>query len=293
MLNRWLGIITVAAMLVANGAIIYRDVVPDWLAGEAPPSAALQLQPGERRYTQVGIYDARGRLLGRSWTHCWRTDPGFVVKVLTSTVLGPIALPQGLATPPVHIKTELTYRQDDHRVDDLDFRIFGLGLPISLRAEAMPSGEFPGTWQVGPRRGSFVLDSRAPAALGDVIRPFDRLPNLYVGRSWRLDLLDPLAQILPGLKAGGLDLEPVLIRVSGKEVIEHQGARIEAFVVEGAGATAWATSDGRVLRQVVNVPLLGELTLRDEPYDEDARITALRSVPTDSRLETPPDGGGP
>lgn len=283
MLNRWIGILAAAVMLVANGAIVLRDVVPLWLAGDAPPSATHTLAPGEEERTQVGIF-RDGVLLGRSWTEARRPLPGDLVTVATVTVLDPLSLPGGLSTPPVRIETELTFRHGNHlTVDSLEFRIEGLGMPVVLKGEAMPSGEFPCQWEVGPQRGGFALDMRAPAALGDVIRPFNRLPGLYVGRSWRLDLVDPLQQILPNFSAEGLGLEPVVIRVTGTARIEHRGNPVDTFVVEGGKATAWVTADGRVLRQVVDLPLLGELELLDEPYDEAARAAPTVGPPRPCR----------
>ena len=92
----------------------------------------------------------------------------------------------------------------------------------------------------------------------------------------------PLGQLLPGLDAAGLDLDSVLITVTGREIIDHHDAKIEAYIVEGGGARAWVASDGRVLRQEVNLPLVGQITLRDEPYDELAFEEAFDSVPNES-----------
>jgi hypothetical protein len=286
MLNRWIGILSVLVMLAANAALLWRDVLPAWWVGDPPPSAAVVLAPGQERQAQVGIYDDAGRTLGRSWTRSRRTGVGGVVQVFATTVLEPIALPGGLGTPRVRIETELTYRREEATIDELDFRVFGLGLPLSLHGEAMPSGEFPCQWQVGPQRGAAVLDSRAPAALGDVIRPFDRLPNLFVGRSWRLNLLDPLSHLLPQVNTSGLEMESVVIEVTGKEVIEHDGRSVMTYVVEGGGATAWVAEEGTVLRQTVNVPLLGALVLLDEPFDDQTYRAAVRGVPMDWGPET-------
>jgi hypothetical protein len=85
--------------------------------------------------------------------------------------------------------------------------------------------------------------------------------------------------MLPSLGGGGVDLEGVLIEVTGKETIIHRGQPVEAFVVEGGGATAWAAPDGRVLLQQVTLPLLGKLLLRDEEYIEGARLDAVRATP--------------
>jgi hypothetical protein len=288
MLNRWIGIVSALLIVLANAAIVWRDVLPRWLALDPPPTEALALAPGEKRLVQVGIYDDDGRSVGTSWTSSTRVGVGGIATVRTTTVLEPLALPGNVTTPRVLVETGITYRSGQATVDTLDFKMVGLGMPVTLRGEAMPSGEFPLTWQVGEYRGKTVLDSRVPAALGDAIRPFDRLPNLYVGRTWQLELLDPLSHMLPQLKQTGLSLEPILVQVTRRQTLVHQGATVEVFVVEGGGATAWVAPDGRVLRQEVQVPLLGKLVLLDEPYDETARRQAAISVGGHHRTASEP-----
>lgn len=268
-------------MIFANAAIFSRDILPRWLAEEAPPSDVMVLAPGEKRCTQVGIYDDQHRCIGQSWTRAERQAIGDMVSVVTTTVLEPISLPVGMTTPPVRIETRLLYRPQQSWIDDLDFRMYGLGIPVSLAGAAYPTGEFACRWQVGPQRGDFLLESAAPAALGDVIRPFDRLPNLYVGRTWQIKLLDPLAQVLPNVKQTGLGMEPTVIRVTGEEIVEQGGKKVEVFVVEGAGARAYVAHDGTVLRQEVTLPLVGRLMLLDEPYDEGLLRSAQRAIPND------------
>jgi hypothetical protein len=286
MLNRWLGIMTATLMIIANAAVFFRDVVPGWLAGDPPKSAAHGLQPGERLFVQVGIFDDEGRNLGRSWTEARHTTIGQIRSIETHTLLEPMALPQGLVTPRVRIVTKITYRADQEHVDDLDFRIHGLSIPIYLRAEAMPSGEFPFQWHVGEQEGRIILDSRAPAALGDCIRPFDRLPDLYVGRTWRLDLLDPISQILPNVDAAGLGFDRnILIQVTAKEMLDFRGRMVETYVVEGGGAKGWVESEtGRVLRQEVTLPIIGKLVLLDEPYDPTLLQRAIEIVANETEI---------
>lgn len=283
MLNRWVGISSAALMLLANAAIFQRDVLPDWFATDPPRADAYTLQPGEERLAQVGIFDERGRLVGRSWTRSRRPVSADIVITSTTTQLRPVSLPGGVTSPPARIETEVTHKVGVRVVDELSFQVFGLGMPIELRGETMPTGEFPILWKVGPQSGSITLDTTAPAALGDVIRPFDRLPELYVGQSWRLELLNPLKHVLPQLEGRTLGLESVLVQVTGEARIEHGGRTVDVFVVEGGGATAYVGMDGTVLRQVVRVPLLGRLELLDEVYDEEARIRATSNIADDTR----------
>ncbi len=281
MLNRWIGISTATLMILANAGIILRDVVPHWLPNDVPPTDAQTLAPDEWRRAQVGVYDDEGRLVGRSWTRANRKGKSDIAVTSTTTVLQRLQLPTGLRTPQVRLETDITYRVSENYVDEVDFRMYGLGLRVSLEGASIVRREFACVWQVGPRRGEFLLDSESPAMLGDVIRPFDRLPQLYVGQTWRLKLLDPLAQVVPGLEESGIELEPLVIRVTRKETIMHRGTPVEAFVVEGGNATAWVAADGRVLRQVVTLPLLGRLTLIDEAYNAETLADAVERVPND------------
>jgi hypothetical protein len=282
MLNRWIGIVLGAAMILANATVTLRDVLPLWLPDNAPPTDAQLLAPEQERIVQVGIFDDEEHLVGRSWTLSRRHGLGDIVTVSTTTVLNPVPLPSGILTPRARIETSLVYKHKEQRVDELGFRMYGLGFPVEFNGEAMPTGEFAYQWQVGPSRGDGLLPASAPSALGDVIRPFDRLPDLYVGQTWRVKLIDPIAQIFPNLKQDrrAFDLDALVIRVTGKETIQHQGQPVETFLVraDDGSATAWVADDGRVLRQSVNVPLLGPLILVDEPYDKNARDKAKRYV---------------
>ncbi|TWT45249.1 hypothetical protein RAS1_16710 [Phycisphaerae bacterium RAS1] len=267
MLNRWIGILSVAAMLFANAALFTHEILPEWFSGDPPANPNLQLGPDQQRRVQVGIFDKTGRNVGRSWTTAGRAAA--LTDVTVRTFLDVLALPGGLRTPQALIEISLQYQNSAGVVDELQLDVLGLGIPISLHGESIPPGEFPCRWRIGDEQGTLYLRADATRALGDVIRPFDELPNLYVGRTWRLRLVNPLSQLTPGLTADALAVESVLVRVRGLERIEHDGRSVEAFRVEAPGAVAWVLPEGRVVRQVVQLPILGELTLRAEDFDED------------------------
>ncbi len=277
MANRWLGIILGGLMLLANAGIFVRDILPRWLPNDPPPNDAQLLAPGEARQVQVGIFDDDGRRIGTSWTRSHRKPSGDFIIVNTTTVLGPLPLP-GITVPRVRVESEVALRGSTKRVDDVDLRIHGLGFPFRVRGEAMPTGEFVCSWRIANESGTFLLDADAPAALGDVIRPFDRLPELEVGQTWRVKLLNPLAALGPRGDTA-VEAESMLIRVTGRQRIVHAGKQVETYVVKGGGATAYVAEDGRVLRQELTVPLLGDLLLLDERYDSEAREALLHTAP--------------
>lgn len=266
MINRWVGITTAAVMLLANGTLVFKDLVPTWLAGDPPPNDLQLLDPGEKRYVQVGIYDERNLCVGTSWTVSHVS--GTLLTVHSWTLLRPLRLAGETRTPQIRVHTVLTY-QLTSGLDTLRIDVSGLPAPLTFSGEFVPPDDFPCKWGFGGQAGSFVLTAEATRALGDVIRPFDRLPGLYVGQTWRLRLFDPLEQLMPSW--GGVDLsgQSVIVRVTGTETIEHAAKSVETFRVETRGVVAWADADGRVLRQIVEVPLLGKLRLEDEEFIEE------------------------
>lgn len=279
MLNRWIGIVCAALMLGANATLFLRDILPGWLAGDPPTVTALQKEQRERR-TQIAIFDAENRLVGRSWTIT--ESEGDFLTVTSKTLLHPIRLPHGVATPQLRVDTVLDYRLEDGLLSDLLMKIHGLPMAVVVRGGFMPPDEFACKWRIGRQTGGeFVLDAETTRALGDVLRPFGRLPGLHVGRTWRLQLLNPLARVVPDLREVGLLEEPELVRVTRTETITHRGRPVEVFVVEAHRLRAWVARDGTILRQEVEVPLLGKLTMRAEPFDEKAyeRARLWRAAP--------------
>ncbi|MFH1746862.1 MAG: hypothetical protein ABIG44_07425 [Planctomycetota bacterium] len=278
MLNRWIGITCLTFMLSANALLFIRDILPTWLTGDPPLLVADSPAIGLKQQAQLGIFDDEGRVVGRNWTIS--ETQGLFLEVNSCTLLRPVMLPNGIATPEVRIDTRLRYRQEDGMLSELVLTLRGLPTSIRLRGEFMPPDEFACSWKVGYQPGgTFVLPAEATRALGDVFRPFARLPGLYVGRTWRLNILDPLAHILPGLKDQSMLAEPIIVRVTGKEQIQQAGQMIEAYIVEAPRTKAWVASDGNVLRQELELPILGKLILRAESFDGEAYKNAKQWPP--------------
>jgi hypothetical protein len=266
MANRWIGIFCVAAMLGANSALFLRDVLPGWTASDPPEPAALSLRPGESLRIQFGIFDAADNRLGDSQTLAQRS--GEFVRVHSKTRLRAQSLAEGVTLPSMLVRTHVIYRKDG-LIDELEIRLHGLGTQVMLRGANYEGGDFPCEWQIADARGRFIIPSSSTRALGDIFRPFDTLPDLYVGRTWRLRLLNIASHIFSGGRDGFAPDDSVLVSVVAEELIEHNGEQVSAFRVEARRLRAWIRQDGRVLRQEVDVPLFGRLIMRDEPFDED------------------------
>ena len=160
-------------------------------------------------------------------------------------------------------------------------KLRGLGIPLELRGQFVPPNDFPCQWKVGRQSGYFVIPAYATRAVGDVVRPFESLQGLYVGQSWKLQLVNPLAGMLPGLSPQNLLGPEVLVRVTGTERILFGAKSFEAFVLEAPRLKAWVLPDGRVVRQRVELPVLGTIVLQQEPYNDRRRREVLGGLPSE------------
>ncbi len=288
MLNRWLGIVCLSLMASANLAIFLRDVLPAWSSGDPPEGVAHNLRPGMSLQTQVGLFDEQGRRIGDAWTLAEKTTDQIVRirswSVLYAGAIPALKLPYGM----LRIDTDLTYARGQ-RLDELFVRVRGLGFPIELRGQFVPPNDFPCQWKAGTQSGYFVIPAYLTRAVGDVLRPFESLHGLYVGQSWKLQLVNPLAGMLPGLSQQNLLGPEVLVRVTGKERISFAGQHFDAFVLEAPRVRAWVLPDGRVVRQQVELPVLGRMILQQEPYSDQRRRRVLSRVPGQLNPRRPTD----
>ena len=258
-MNRLLGMVVVSLWLASVGALVVHDMWPRWTA-EPPPGVEAALQD-----VQMGIFDARGGRVGTAWNSVQPFDESLSVEA--TTVLESVPM-----LPPIRVESVMRYFGG--RLDDIQVKVFGLPhLDITLRGEHMGGG-FPCELRVGPVRRTFAFDDQAMQAMGESMRPFSVLPDLEVGRRWQVKLFNPIRQLV-GDRA---DFELLVVEVTGKESIEHEGRTVECFRVEARDVVAFADETGRVLEQRVRLPMIGGIVLRDEAYDEAARQSARQRI---------------
>lgn len=265
-MNRWIGIACLTFCLSVNTALFLRDVLPRWTASRPPPPPASALRVNEEKRTQLAIYNDSGNLVGRSWTIATRTVEALAIR--TRTRLSGMMLPGQASTPDVTVQSDFFY-DNQLRLSDLSVNVGGLGIPIGLRGESVPPDALSCEWQFDTHRGRFVLEGPATESLLDLTRPFDELTSLEVGQTWSVQVFNPLTGLLSGLNGPEMRMEPAIFRVTGVEVLEHRGQRVECHVVEGERIRAWIAPGGRAIRQMVTLPLVGELTLVDEPFSQE------------------------
>lgn len=259
---RIFSILVIATWLAAMYQLVDRDVLPRWRAQEAPPLVSTPLAPLEKRQSQAAIYDSKGRLIGKAWSSLSGSGDSLRYS-------GWVWLDRVSMLPPLRVDTSLTFTAE-HDIDDFELDVYGVTDPTGAAMKINMKGEKYGAYipcvlQVGPFRRTLKFEAAASRQIADSIRPFTTLTNLRVGQSWRLQMLDPISTVLNQ----GATAVPVVAKVETKEAIEHDGQSVECFLVVAGRAKAWVAPDGRVLRQEVDVPGLGRLTVLDELFSQD------------------------
>lgn len=264
MVNRWFGIATLAGMLAANAALFVRDMLPGLLAGDAPTSSVFTLASGEKQERQTGIFAEDGSLIGYSWTVAERSLE--LLTVRTTTVLDRITTQGGTYVPRLEVFVEYAYNREG-RLDNLHARVFGLGIPIGLRGEYVPPDAFPCEWQFDTASGSFVIPAELTGQLSDSFRPVQMLAGLVVGQTWRMEVINPLAGLASKFGASDMASTTLLVRVTREEFLEFGNASRRTVVVETDRFRAWVCDNGEVLRQEIDLPLIGKLSMVAQPFD--------------------------
>jgi hypothetical protein len=267
---RLFAIAAVVVWLGAMAALVRRDVWPAWTAQDFP-----ELKPGElikstRPQEQFGLFRGDGERIGTAWGTV-SVSAGETLSI-TGTVLL-TGLPLMLRDIRVETSTEFDAQGE---LDNFSLDVFGVPM-TTIRVRGERHGiYFPCDIQVGPLHRQANLEMSASRMIGESLRPFTFLPSLRVGQSWRMQILDPISAAI----SRRAEFTSVIATVTAKEVIYHNGESIECFVVQTAPqqSKAWVDATGRVVRQEVEMPGMGRVVVKDEPYDERAREKARERV---------------
>ena len=86
-----------------------------------------------------------------------------------------------------------------------------------------------------------------------------------------MQVINPVA-LVTGL---GSPFTPMIARVTHRETITlPNGGTAECLVVEAPGVRAWIDNHGLAVKQQVNLPMGGQITVTTEDYDRTACIRA-------------------
>jgi hypothetical protein len=249
-------------------ALFVRDIWPAWSAQDAPPVKPAQLEALSGRGFQYELLDDQGRRVGMAWARISGTD-------YSATVRGTLVLTRFRLLPSVRVETETTFDREG-ALDSFSLHVYGLPMTrIHARGERRGI-YFPCELHAGPFHREVNLEMSATRLIGGSFRPFSYLPKLEVGQSWRMQLLDPLSAITGGQPR----FKSLVARVTREETITHQGQSVRCHVVETSPqtVTAWVGPDGAVLLQEVDLPAIGLLRIRAEPYDSSLRERMIQQI---------------
>lgn len=254
--------------MAAMSALFVRDVWPAWTAQNPPPMTADQLRDLVDRHEQYALYDANNKRIGTAWNNISDTAG-------TLSMYGTLLINGVTYIPVIRVETVTEFDQEGG-LDTFKLDVFGVPMTVIQVRGERHGIYFPCELKLGPVEREVNLDMSASRMIGEAMRPFSFLPLLEVGQSWRMQLLDPIAAVL----AQKTEFTSVVARVTAMETITHNGEEVECFVVELSPheARAWVNRQGRVLVQEVQMPGVGRLTVREEPYEAEKRSMARQTV---------------
>jgi hypothetical protein len=267
MVVRIWNVFVVMLWVVSMSALFYRDILPSWQAGAAPPAISVDRLAHVRHDRQAGIFGPEGKRAGTGWVRYITSSPGIVI-VQSTTLINNVQF-----LPRLRILTTMIYR-DEGVLDSFETRVLGAPIQIDLKGENYEP-DFACEMRAGRRTFRWRMDSESSQMLSEVFRPLAHLPDLHVGQAWQMRVVDPLK----AMTDQEVRFDLVLVRVTGTASIEHHGRSIECFVVESDQLKAFVEPGGEVLRQEFVVPVLGRCSIVDELFDEEALMQSSGRVP--------------
>jgi len=270
--------------MAMNAELVRRELwLPRLPSGST--SIAASLTPDVSYKEQwMGIY-YEGEKVGYSSTTVSRLtrrdEPGFIVLNRTYMLVKVLEMP-------MKVRFEGLLRTDE----SFKMRNFSASLK-SAGHRIQIDGELEGeTLSLKVLSGNKVFRKTAKVNKGlnvsNSLTPLLYLPDLEVGSTYVIDILDPLS----------LDTNKAKITVIGMEPYEYEGALIDTYVVEteyqGISFTTWVTESGEVLKEATP---LGWTLLREDrdvaadfrAADVEARrdIAQLVAVHSDVQISEP------
>lgn len=275
-MQRLFGAAIVLLWISAMTALFVRDIWPVISAQDVPPITGEELAALDERKHQFAIYQKQSqhghRRIGTAWHE---VNHGPALTSMTSNVLI-----DGISMIPVARIQSRTDYDDQGQLDSFRLDVYGIPMTrIHIHGERRGI-YFPVDLQLGPLNRQTNLKLSGSRMIGESIQPFSVLPDLEIGQSWRMQVLDPMSAILNR----DARFTSVVARVTDRQLIDFDGDRIECFVVKTIPeqVTAWVDERGRVLRQSTRMPGLGEVIVEMEAFDQEALDSAMRRVPARS-----------
>ncbi len=255
MLHRWISIGIVFCWMIANTWLVWHDIVPAWTAQNPPAVVDKGWVDVYGQFAHFGIYDDEGHKVGGIWTEYIssaastdRTDDIYLNDLHT---VGPMC---------TYVKSVFDV---DGCLDEIDIAVQGAWETIRITGQRFP-GQFAFKVDAGVFKHVFKIELSRAGKFAAAFRPFDAMPNLTVGQSWRVQVFNPIAAVT----GFGQEFVPMMVTVTGREMATFDGEERDCLIIESAGARAWVDRvSGVVYQQDVDIPVIGSYSIKLEEYD--------------------------
>jgi len=256
--------------LASMGWLVWHDVWPVWTAHDPPRSITADWITEERRDQQARIEDKYGQAIGTIWSRYRRSGEACSRDDL-------IVIDRFPAISPVRIEVDSQF-DTQGRLDELSASVYVQDFSFQVRAERFGS-QLAFEFISGATHQTLKLADADAGMIGELFSPFPAMPDLQVGQTWRMQVVNPLAAVL----GKGSRFIPLIVRVTGRDMVQTPDGPVECLVVEAPNARALVGPDGTVHVQEMELPVGGRIVIRNEPFDE-AAYTLARSHPPPGTL---------
>ncbi|MCH7872054.1 MAG: hypothetical protein IID33_10180, partial [Planctomycetes bacterium] len=257
MFTRATGLFIVPVWLAAMGWLGYHDIWPTLIAQEPPRLVPSDWLKQEGKQTQYAIY-REGERIGTIWTRYTASEDAVQVNDLIWINRLPVPV------APLRATAEALFTPDG-MLDEMTVQLENYGVKLKLHGERFHS-HFAFHFESGPMERAFKISLADGATISDAFHPFGQLGRLRVGQSWKMQVYNPIADLI-GI---GDRFVSVLVKVTGTESIVTSEGKKHCFIVESPASKAWVNGRGEVLVQESTLPVIGKIRIvRESGFDED------------------------
>jgi hypothetical protein len=268
--------------LTSMGWIVKTDILPAWSANDVPRLSVDEWISVERRQTQAGVYDSRGRM-GTAWSMIRVDVVPFTgqnaAAAETTTIqrndvihLDRLSIPSLEDAAPLRVFVDSLFNQQG-RLDEFTLRVLGDMVSLRVHGERFHADfSFEITNNDRPVQ-TFKVPLTDAGMISDAFKPFSQMTgDLHVGQTWRMQVINPLA-VLTGI---GPRFNTLLVQVTGEESITTSEGTYLCRRIEAENVKAWIDDTGYARRQEMVLPVGGTIRIESEPFDQDTYDTITR-----------------
>ncbi len=280
MFTRTTGLLIVPLWLAAMSWLVAHDIWPGLTAQDPPALKVTDWLRNEGSRSQLTITNEHGRL-GTIWT-IYRVEGKTIRR---DDVVWIERFPLDIA--PLRIIGESLFTAEGV-LDEFTLRLDNPDTAMRLHGERFHA-DFSFTFECGPLFNTYKVPLIDGGIITDAFNPFVDLGDLHVGRTWRMQVFNPVS-VLTGL---GDRFVSMLVTVTGEERINTGVWEGNCAVVESEGAKAWVDVRGVVQLQEMTLPLVGKIRIvRESGFDDQGlslvrRGNAVRFPPRIKQWTTP------